>query len=207
MIISNLSVNCAWCYVSMWHKAKTLLWIHCLWWKQSYCVPCKEASSYADSKWSAGTSCSQISDIFATQWKLKKKSQLRIIDPCFIDTHFVLLRVISRDWSLSQHAVGGRQETLDWLPIHCRESNTFTSFLSCKLFTENTFETRIVLLCLIWAMLLSCYCPLIHLPLLSSNYLEHHLHVQPNEEKSPFCRFYQKAWPNRMFAHCESSKP
>ncbi len=35
---------------------------------------------------------------------------MRIIDLCFIYTHFFLLRVISSGWILSQHGVGGRQE-------------------------------------------------------------------------------------------------
>lgn len=139
-MISNLSINCTWCYVSrrrresnegfvnMLSLMKVMLFYTYKYLHQEVCnlmqMVC-EAHSVKECNGvicflrhrlqcggclQEGTSCSQNSDTLATSSSVEAEKYRSIIY-----FFFFLLLVINRGCSLSQHAVGGRQEHIWWI--------------------------------------------------------------------------------------------
>lgn len=122
--------------------------------------------------WEEGTSCSQIPDTLATSSSVEAENYRS-----FFCVFLAIFRVIGRGCSLSQRAVGGRQEHIwYWLPIHHRIQ--FTSLLSRKGNRKYIWKQDLMV---VFDLLLNC--PLIRLALLSSNWLVHHLHIRPDRGK------------------------
>lgn len=187
-MISNLSINCAWCYVSRRRRESKEPFVNMLSLMKvmllyTYKYIHKEESNIMQMVCEAhsikeyngvicflrhrlqcggclqdGTSCSQISDTLATSSSVEAEKYRSII--CFF-----LLPVINRGCSLSQHAVGGRQEHI-WLIANPSQGFRNTQIL---ISVQSSVHHRAVrrtqrILFLVLDLLLNC--PLIVRPLI-----------------------------------------